>query len=94
MDIQQDEYEKLIPLACKMFIAATKRQQVFLYPDKYKNATEADWEENLMNPKRSGRVIGEGLDFHIICPIAAKADEGAWKESRLEEVKEFILEQM
>ena len=47
-----------------------------------------------MNPKRSGRVIGEGLDFHIICPIAAKADEGTWKESRLEEVKEFILEQM
>ena len=94
VDIQQDEYEKLIPLACKMFIAATKRQQVFLYPDKYKNATEADWEENLMNPKRSGRVIGEGLDFHIICPIAAKADEGAWKESKLEAVKEFILEQM
>ena len=74
VDIQEDEYNKLIPLACKMFIAATKRQQVFLYPDKYKNASEADWEENLMNPKRSGRVIGEGLDFHIICPIAEKAE--------------------
>ena len=94
VDIQEDEYNKLIPLACKMFIAATKRQQVFLYPDKYKNATDKDWEENLMNPKRSGRVIGEGLDFHIICPIAEKAAEGAWKESSLEEVKEFILEQM
>ena len=77
-----------------MFIAATKRQQVFLYPDKYKNATEADWEENLMNPKRSGRVIGEGLDFYIICPIAAEAEKGAWKDSKLESVKEFILEQM
>ena len=94
VDIQEDEYNKLIPLACKMFIAATKRQQVFLYPDKYKNATEADWEENLMNPRRSGRVIGEGLDFHIICPIAEKAEEGAWKESSLEGVKSFILEQM
>ena len=94
VDVQEDEYNKLIPLACKMFIAATKRQQVFLYPDKYKNATEADWEENLMNPKRSGRVIGEGLDFHIICPIAAEADKGAWKDSKLEDVKQFILEQM
>ena len=94
MDIQPDEYQKLIPLACKMFIAATKRQQIFLYPDKYKNATDADWEENLMNPRRSGRVIGEGLDFHIICPIAEEAEKGAWKESTLEGVKEFILEQM
>ena len=94
VDIQEEEYNNLIPLACQMFIAATKRQQVFLYPDKYKNATEADWEENLMNPKRCGRVIGEGLDFHIICPIAAKADQGAWKESSLESVKEYILEQM
>ena len=94
VDVQEDEYNKLIPLACKMFIAATKCQQVFLYPDKYKNATEADWEENLMNPKRSGRVIGEGLDFHIICPIAAEADKGAWKDSKLEDVKQFILEQM
>jgi poly-gamma-glutamate synthesis protein (capsule biosynthesis protein) len=94
VDVQEDEYNKLIPLACKMFIAATKRQQVFLYPDKYKNATEADWEENLMNPRRSGRVIGEGLDFHIICPIAAEADKGAWKDSKLEDVKQFILEQM
>ena len=47
-----------------------------------------------MNPKRSGRVIGEGLDFHIICPIAEKAEEGAWRESTLEGVKGFILEQM
>jgi poly-gamma-glutamate synthesis protein (capsule biosynthesis protein) len=94
VDVQEEEYRKLLPLAAKMFIAATKRQQVFLYPDKYKNATEADWEENLMNPKRSGRVIGEGLDFYIICPIAAEAEKGAWKDSKLESVKEFILEQM
>jgi poly-gamma-glutamate synthesis protein (capsule biosynthesis protein) len=94
VDVQEEEYRKLLPLAAKMFIAATKRQQIFLYPDRYKNATEADWEENLMNPKRSGRVIGEGLDFHIICPIAAEADKGAWKDSKLEDVKQFILEQM
>ena len=94
VDIREDEYNKLIPLACKMFVAATKRQQIFLYPDKYTNATDKEWEENFMNPRRSGRVVGEGLDFHIICPMAAEADKGAWKESTLEEVKEYILEQM
>ncbi|MCR5773502.1 MAG: CapA family protein, partial [Lachnospiraceae bacterium] len=31
-DVPQDEYEKLAPLAAKMFIAATKRQQLYLYP--------------------------------------------------------------
>ncbi|MCR4991289.1 MAG: CapA family protein [Lachnospiraceae bacterium] len=93
-DVPKDEYEKLVPLSAKMFIEATKRQQIFLYPEQYKNATDKDWEENLMNPKRSGRVVGEGLDFHIICPLAKKADEGAWKESRLDKVKDYILKQM
>ena len=94
VDIQEEEYNKLIPLACKMFVAATKRQQIFLNPSKYTNATDEEWEENFMNPRRSGRVIGEGLDFHIICPIAEQAEKGAWKESKLESVKEYILEQM
>ena len=94
VDIPEDEYNKLIPLASKMFVAATKRQQIFLYPDKYTNATDEEWEENFMNPKRSGRVVGEGLDFHIICPIAARADEGAWKKANSSLSKEYILEQM
>ena len=77
-----------------MFIAATKRQQLFLYPDKYKNATEEDWIKSFMEPERSGRVPGEALDFHIICPLAEQAEQGDWKTSSLSSVKDYILSQM
>lgn len=93
-DIQEDDYNKLEPLAAKMFLAATKRQQLFLYPDKFKNATEAQWKDHFYEEKRSGRVPGEALDFQIIYPIAQEEAKGAWKECKLEAVKAYILEQM
>lgn len=93
-DVQEEEYKLLAPLAAKMLIAATKRQWAYLKPKQFKNATEKDWEEDFANPKRSGRVEGETLDFFIICPLAKEADNEEWKKSSLEEVKEYILEQM
>ena len=93
-DVQKDEYEKLAPLAAKMFIENTKKQLRFLKPDQFKNATEEDFYNNFYEPLRSGRVPGETLDFQIIYPLSLKADEGAWKESTLEGVKDFILKQM
>ncbi len=93
-DVQPDEYEKLIPLSAKMFISATKRQLIYLNPKEYSNASEEKWLENFSNPKRSGRVIGEGLDFAIICPLAEKEKEKEWMKSNLEDVKEYLLEQI
>lgn len=93
-DVQGDQYELLAPLAAKMFIAATKRQQIYLNPSEYKDASEEKWKEHFANPRRSGRVEGEGLDFFIVCPLAEKEKEKAWEKSNLEEVKEYILEQM
>ena len=93
-DVQKDEYEKLAPLAAKMFIENTKRQLRFLKPEQFENATEEDFYNNFYEPLRSGRVPGETLDFQIIYPLSLKADEGAWKESSLEGVKDFILKQM
>jgi poly-gamma-glutamate synthesis protein (capsule biosynthesis protein) len=94
VDVPEKEYKLLAPLAAKMFVAATKRQQIYLDRAKYLNATEEEWEEHFANPKRSGRVEGEGLDFFIICPLAKEADKDEWKKSSLESVKEYILEQM
>ncbi len=94
VDVPADEYELLAPLAAKMFIAATKRQQIYLNPKEYKDATEEKWREHFANEKRSGRVVGEGLDFFIICPLAEKESEKAWEKSSLEGVKKYILEQM
>lgn len=91
-DVSKAEYELLEPLSARAFVDATKRQQIYLNPDKYKNATAEEWRENFENPKRSGRVIGEGLDFAIICPIAEKEKEKAWKNSNLNKVVKYIQE--
>ena len=88
------EYELLAPLAARMFVAATKRQQIYLNKDKWEHASCREWEEHFADPKRSGRVEGEALDFLIVCPLAEEAKKGAWKLSGLEKVKEYILAQM
>lgn len=93
-DVREKDYELLEPLAAKMFVAATKRQQIYLNPKEYQNAPEEKWRENFLNEKRSGRVPGEALDFQIICPIAEREKEKAWEKSTLEGVKQYILEQM
>ena len=92
-NVEEEEYKLLAPLAAKMLVAAYKRQQIYFKPE-YKEADEEKWKENFFNPKRSGRVEGEGLDFQIMYPLAEKAAEGEWKKSKLEGVKEYILEQM
>lgn len=93
-EVPEREYELLSPLAAKMFIAATKRQQIYLNRAEFENATEEKWKEHFANPRRSGRVEGQGLDFFIICPLAEREKEKAWEQSNLEKVKEYILEQM
>ena len=94
VDVQEDEYNLLAPLSAKMLIAATKRQMAYLKPEEFKGASEEKWKKHFAEPLRTGRVPGETLDFYIICPLAEKAEEGKWKESKLEDVKNYILEQM
>lgn len=94
VDVPAKEYEKLAPLAAKMFVAATKRQQLFLYPEKFAHATEEEWREHFMDERRAGRVEGEALDFRIICPLAEQAQAGAWRTSSLDTVVDYLLAQM
>ncbi len=94
VDVQEDEYELLAPLSAKMLISATKRQMTYLKPEEFKGASEEKWKEHFAEPLRTGRVPGETLDFYIICPLAQQAEEGKWKESKLEDVKNYILEQI
>lgn len=93
-NVQQKDYDLLAPLSAKAFVSATKRQQMYLNRDKFINATEEEWYEHFMEPKRSGRVPGEALDFQIILPLAKKEEEKDWEKSSLENVKKYILEQI
>lgn len=93
-NVTEPDYSLLEPLAARMFVAATKRQQIYLNPGKFAHATDEEWRTHFADPKRSGRVPGEALDFQIICPLAEREKEKAWKKSRLEGVKQYILDQM
>ena len=84
----------LAPLSAKVLVSATKRQMTYLNPQRFKNATEEEWQEHFKEPLRTGRVPGETLDFYIICPLAEKAENGDWKKSKLEDVKQYMLEQI
>ena len=93
-DVPPQEYEKLEPLAAKMFLAATKRQQIYLNPAVFESMTPEEWEAHFTDPNRRYRVPGEALDFTIIWELARQAETGAWNDSRLEQVKTYILEQL
>lgn len=93
-NVGEKDYELLAPLAAKMFVCATKRQQIYLNKAEYENASEEKWAEHFANPGRSGRVEGEALDFFVVCPLAEKEKDKAWQNSSLEAVKEYILEQI
>ena len=93
-DVGQDEYDLLSPLAAKLLVQATKRQMKYLFPAIFRDATENLWRAHFNEPLRTGRVPGETLDFQIICPLAEKEKEKAWQKSKLENVKNFILDQI
>lgn len=72
-DIQQEEYDKLMPFAAGKFIEATKRQQIYLDPGKYGHYTEEEWRDHFMDPDRLYRMPGETLDFTVIYPLACES---------------------
>lgn len=92
--VGQEDFELLSPLSAKMHIAATKRQMTYLNPARFRDATEEEWAEHFAEPLRTGRVPGETLDFFILCPLAEREKEKEWQKSKLEDVKQYILEQM
>lgn len=94
VNVQEEDFNLLSPLSAKMHIEATKRQMTYLKPEEFKGATEKKWKAHFSEELRTGRVPGETLDFFILCPLAEKAESGEWQKSKLEEVKQYILEQM
>lgn len=93
-NVPEEEYKKLLPLAARAFIENTKRQLRYLKPDEYMTADEEKFKANFYEPLRSGRVPGKLLDMQIVYPLSLEADNGEWKTSSLNKVKEYILKQI
>ncbi len=90
-DVSAEEYERLLPLAAKTFVLEESRRRIFMQPAIYKNATKEIWDAYFASDIGGAYVKGEHMDFGILLPLAAHAEEGEWKESKLEGVKEYLL---
>ncbi|MBE6786711.1 MAG: CapA family protein [Ruminococcaceae bacterium] len=90
-NITAEDYENLVPLAVKSFIAEEKRRMVFLNPEIYTNATLEVWNEYFLHTEPEGYFAKEHMDFSCLVPLAERADEGACKERHLKRIKEYII---
>ena len=93
-DIPAGEYALLSPLAAKAFVVEDMRKMVFLEPERFTNAPQEVWDGYFFSTEPDGYFEGAHMDFHVIVPFSKTADEGAWKYSKLDKVKEYILRQL
>lgn len=92
-NIDSDEYELLAPLSAKAFVIEDMRKMVYLEPKRFQDATQEVWDGYFFSEEPDGYFKDAHMDFGIIVPYSKKADDGEWKNSKLEEVKEYILSQ-
>lgn len=93
-NIPAGEYALLSPLAAKAFVAEDMRKMVYLEPDRFTNAPQEVWDGYFFSTEPDGYFEGAHMDFHVIVPFSKTADEGAWKYSKLDKVKAYILRQL
>ena len=93
-NISAGEYALLSPLAAKAFVAEDMRKMIYLEPERFTNCTQEVWDGYFFSTEPDGYFVGAHMDFNVIVPYSKTAEEGAWKHSKLEKVKQYILRQL
>ena len=93
-NIPSEEYALLAPLSAKAFVEEDRRKMIYLEPARFTDAPREVWDGYFFSTEPDGYFEGAHMDFNIIVPYSQKADEGAWKQSKLDKVKEYILRQL
>lgn len=93
-NIPAEEYELLAPLSAKAFVVEDMRKMIYLEPERFTNASQDIWDGYFFSEEPDGFFEGAHMDFNIIVPFSEKAEEGLWKQSKLEQVKAYILRQL
>jgi poly-gamma-glutamate synthesis protein (capsule biosynthesis protein) len=89
-DIQEKDYLALAPLSARGFIAEEMRKMIFLEPERFKNATDEEWQAYFFSIEPDGYFEGAHMDLSVIVPFTKTLDEKALAECQLEDVKEYI----
>ena len=93
-NIPSEEYALLAPLSAKAFVEEDRRKMIYLEPERFTDAPREVWDGYFFSTEPEGYFEGAHMDFNIIVPYSQKADEGTWKQSKLDKVKEYILRQL
>ena len=93
-NIPAEEYELLAPLSAKAFVIEDMRKMIYLEPETYTDASQEVWDTYFFSENTDGFFAGAHMDFNVIVPFSRKAEEGLWKQSKLEKVKKYILRQL
>ena len=90
-NIPAEEYELLSPLGAKAFVTEEIRRMLYLHPEIYADYTDADWNGYFFSSRPEGYHKGKHMDFSLVVPHAQKADTGLWAQSKLENVKDYLI---
>ena len=85
-NIPAEEYELLSPLNVKTFFEEDLKTMLHLHPEY------ADRPAGWVRHRVSGEYCaGAHMDYDYLRPIADKAEDGTWQQSKLEKVKAYLL---
>lgn len=90
-NVPADEYALLSPLSAKAFVAEEKRRMIFLEQEKYSNYSEDDWNKYFFSDEPEGYHENRHMDFFVVVPHSRKAESDVWKQSKSENVKEYLI---
>ncbi len=90
-NIPENEYQLLAPLSARAFLAEERRKMIYLEPDRFRDAAEDVWNQYFFSTEPDGYAEGTHMDLALVVPFAQTAEAEAWKESSLEQVKEYLL---
>ena len=93
-NVPAEEYELLAPLAAQAFVKEDMRKMIYLEPERFTEAQAEVWRDYFFSTEPDGYYESAHMDFSRIVPLSRRAEEGAWRQSRLEQVKAYLLRQL
>ncbi len=93
-NIPQKEYALLAPLAAAALVQEEKCKMLYLEPKRFANASEEVWNSYFFSEEPDGYFEGAHMDFHLLVPLADRAQSGNWQKSSMKDVIQYILKLM
>lgn len=94
VNIPAEEYGLLAPLSAQAFVTEEMRTKCFTEPERFENASDAEWERYFSSDEPDGYCPGAHMDLGLVVPFAREAEKKLWQQSKLDKVKAYILRQL